>query len=379
MKLKSLFWTLPLFVLIACGKKSEETKPIRKDVTEAVFASGVLEANGTYNLTAQNDGYLLKVNFEEGDTVSEGSILAVVDNRENRYNTESSNALYNIAQSNLAPTAPALAQAKNAVNLAKQNLSQDSLLFIRYKNLLESNSVSKLDAENAELKYSTSLVNYRSAIENYKLQKQQAEQAVITNKAQKEVSRLMFGNNEIRAIVKGRVYEKRKQRGDYVRKGDVIAVIGDASFIYAKVNVDESNISKIKIGQQAIIQLNTNSAEEYKASVAEIYPSFDEATQSFYCKLIFTDSLNFKIVGTQLQSNIVVGFQKNALLIPRNFLNFDGTVNIKDVSQPRIVQTNFIGTEWVQVLSGLSENEILVTDNIQVNKTNPSEVGSQMR
>jgi len=41
-------------------EKTEETTPIRKDVTETVFASGVLEANNTYSLTAQTDGYLSK-------------------------------------------------------------------------------------------------------------------------------------------------------------------------------------------------------------------------------------------------------------------------------------------------------------------------------
>ena len=34
--------------------------------------------------------------------------------------------------------------------------------------------------------------------------------------------------------------------GDYVRKGDVIAVVGSPNVIYAKLNVDETNMSKLK-------------------------------------------------------------------------------------------------------------------------------------
>lgn len=367
-----------LAALVSCGKKTEETKPIRKDVTETVFASGVLEAEGTYNLTAQTDGYLVQIIFKEGDLVKEGTVLAVVDNKENKYNTESTNALYNIAQSNLSPTAPALMQAKNNVAVAKHNLQQDSLQYVRYKKLLETNSVAQIDFENTELKYQTSRANYESAKESYKLQKQQAEQSVISNKALKEVNRVMFGNNEIRAVVSGKVYEKRKQKGDFVRKGDVIAVIGDANYLYAKINVDESNIGKIKLGQEAVIQLNTNQTKQYKAKVGEIYPAFDEASQSFYCKLVFTDSIDFKVSGTQLQSNIIVGFQKNALLIPRSYLNFDGTVQIKGEKQPAKVVTNFISTSWVQILSGITENTVLVTENISANKLDTSEVGGSM-
>jgi HlyD family secretion protein len=381
MKTKLKIYVLGAIVLTAlasCGKKTEETKPIRKDVTETVFASGILEADGTYNLTAQTDGYLVQINFKEGDLVKEGSVLAVVDNKESKYNTESTNALYNIAQSNLSPTAPALMQAKNNVAVAKHNLQQDSLQYVRYKKLLETNSVAQIDFENTELKYQTSRANYESAKESYKLQKQQAEQSVISNKALKEVNRVMFGNNEIRAVVSGKVYEKRKQKGDFVRKGDVIAVIGDANYLYAKINVDESNIGKIKLGQEAIIQLNTNQTKQYKAKVGEIYPAFDEASQSFYCKLVFTDSLDFKVSGTQLQSNTIVGFQKNALLIPRSYLNFDGTVQIKGEKQPTKVVTNFISTSWVQVLSGITETTILVTENLSANKLDTSEVGGSM-
>jgi HlyD family secretion protein len=376
---KSVIAGMLVFLLAsACGKKSEETKPIRKDVTETVFAPGVLEADGTYNLTAQTDGYLLQINFKEGDIVKEGSVLAVVDNKENKYNTESTTALYNIAQSNLSPNAPALMQAKNNVVVAKHNSQQDSLQLERYRKLLATKSIAQIDFENAELKYQTSLASYESSKESYKLQKQQAEQSLINNKALKEVNRVVFGNNEIRAVVRGRVYEKRKQKGDFVRKGDVIAVIGNADKLYAKINVDESNIGKIKLGQEALIQLNTNKEKLYKAIVGEIYPAFDEASQSFYCKLVFTDSLDFKISGTQLQSNITVGFQKNALLIPRNYLNFDGTVQIKGDKQPTKVVTNFVSTYWVQILSGITETTVLVTENISTNKLDTSEVGGSI-
>jgi HlyD family secretion protein len=376
---KSVIAGIFVFALASgCGKKSEETKPIRKDVTETVFASGVLEADGTYNLTAQTDGYLLQINFKEGDIVKEGSVLAVVDNKENKYNTESTTALYSIAQSNLSPNAPALMQAKNNVAVAKHNLQQDSLQLERYRKLLATKSVAQIDFENAELKYQTSLASYESSKESYKLQKQQAEQSLINNKALKEVNRVVFGNNEIRAVVRGRVYEKRKQKGDFVRKGDVIAVIGNADNLYAKINVDESNIGKIKLGQEALIQLNTNKEKLYKATVGEIYPAFDDTSQSFYCKLLFTDSLDFKISGTQLQSNITVGFQKNALLIPRNYLNFDGTVQIKGEKQPTKVITNFVSTYWVQILSGITEATVLVTENISTNKLDTSEVGGSM-
>lgn len=366
-------------LLLSCGKKTEETKPVRKDVTETVFATGVLEAENTYSLTAETDGYLAEVNFNEGDIVEKGMVLAVINNKENQFNTESAVALFDIARQNTSPDAPALVKAKNEIATARQNLQQDSLQWVRYKNLLATNSVARVDYENARLKYQTSRNSYENAKENYRLQKQTADQAVISNKAQREIQRVMLKNNNIQAVVSGKVYEKRKEKGDFVKTGDVIAVIGNAQDIYAKVNIDESNISKVKIGQSAVVQLNTNKQKEYKATVKEIYPAFDEASQSFLCKLHFEDPLDFKVTGTQLQANIITGFQKNALLIPRNYLNFDGTVQVKGESQNRKVETNFVSTDWVQIINGIDDNTTLITGNISENKTNPSEFSESLR
>lgn len=161
-------------------------------------------------------------------------------------------------------------------------------------------------------------------------------------------------------------------------RGEAIASIGEPTNIYAKVNIDESNIGKIKVGQEALIQLNTNKEKTYKATVAEIYPSFDETTQSFICKITFNEPLDFTIVNTQLQSNITVAVTKNALLIPRNFVDFGGNVQIKDQKEKVKITTKFASSDWVQVLSGITDNTTLITENIAANKTATSEVGSQM-
>ncbi len=170
------------------------------------------------------------------------------------------------------------------------------------------------------------------------------------------------------------MYNKFKQKGDFVRKGDVIATIGDPNFVYAKVSIDESSIGKVKLGQVAVIKLNPNKEKTYKGVVAEIFPSFNEATQSFTCKLFFTDSLDFKIVNTQLQSNIIIGETKNALLIPRNYLQYGDYVNVKGKKQPVKVSAQIVGSEWVVIENGITENDVIITENISENQINVTEI-----
>jgi len=365
-------------ILTACGKKTEETKPIRKDVTETVFASGILEAKNTYSLTAQADGYLVAVNFNEGDIVDASVVLAVIDNKESGFNKKSANDLFAIANDNTQSNAPALLQAQNNIQLNEQKMAQDLVQLNRYKDLLATNSIAKVDYENVELQYKTAKANYENSVENYKQLKQQAEQQVISTKVAKKINETLVSKNEIRAVVKGMVFKKYKQIGDYVKRGDVIALIGEATNIYAKVNIDESNIAKIKIGQEAVVQLNTQRDTTYKGIVTEIYPLFDDATQSFFCKIKFTETLNFKIVNTQLQSNIIIGVKKNALLIPRNYIDFGGFVQIKGNTAKTKVTTTFVSSNWVHVTSGIDENNVLVTENITSNNQKTSEAGAQM-
>ena len=377
--MKNIFIIATVFIMASCGKKTQETKPIRRNVIETVFASGILEAKNTYTLKAQTDGYLSAVNFEEGNFVSAGKILAVVDNKESGLNQESARELFDIAQNNTQINAPALLQAQNAINLNKQKMEQDYVQFQRYKKLWDSNSIAKIDFENTELQYKTAKSTYESSLENYKQLKIQANQQVISNRVVRDVNSVALNKNQIKAVKSGKIFKKYKQIGDYVTRGEAIALIGEPTNIYAKVNIDESNIGKIKVGQEALIQLNTNKEKTYKATVAEIYPAFDDATQSFICKITFNEPLDFTIVNTQLQSNITVAVTKNALLIPRNFVDFGGNVQIKDQKEKVKITTKFASSDWVQVLSGISDNTILITDNIAANKTVTSEVGSQFK
>ncbi|MEA3446435.1 MAG: HlyD family efflux transporter periplasmic adaptor subunit [Bacteroidota bacterium] len=348
-----------IFLFNSCGKSTETTKPVRKNITETVFASGVLVPENQYNLTAQSDGYLISLDFEEGDIVETGALLAVIDNKTYDINSRETYLLLNIAQANTSPNAPALKQIEVNLKAAEQKMNQDKEQAERYKKLYESNSVSKLEYENMEIAYKNSKANYLSLTENYNLQKQLAKQQLINQQSQSEINKVLQGNNELRAVIGGKVYTKYKELGDYVKRGEVIAVIGSPNNLFVKLSIDESSISKIKVNQKVIIQLNTDKQTNFTGIVSEIYPTFDKQTQSFYCKVVLTDSLNLLISGTQLQANIIIQEKENVLVIPRKFLDYGNNVNVKGKGMIKI-ETGFISNEWVEVKSGIDENTTLI-------------------
>ncbi len=351
-----------LLGLCACGGNKGIT-PQRRDITEMVFASGVLEAYDQYNLTAQQDGYLVQLNFNEGDLVHKNQPLAVIDNHQNVLNARSAEELHKIARRNTQPNAPALLQIQANIESAEARLQLDQQQAGRYKRLLEHNSVSRLEYENAQLAAVSSKAALDALREQYNNQKINAQQQEVSQRFLSGVNQVLQEQNLVRAVTAGRIYQKQKQLGDYVRKGDVMAVIGDPGLIYAKLNVDETNMARLKEGQPVVIRLNTNKSKTYNGTVHQILPSFDANTQSFLVKAYFTDSLDFRIAGTQLEANVITGEKKNALVIPRSYLQYGSTVLLKKGKKKVAVQTGIVSSDWVEILGGIDENTVLIQDN----------------
>lgn len=112
MKKAYLAGIISILLLASCSDRNNETKPQRKDITELVFAPGILEASDQYNLAAQTDGYLVQADFKEGDSVKKHQIIGIIDNAQNRINSQSASQLYDIAYENTFSDAPALSEIK---------------------------------------------------------------------------------------------------------------------------------------------------------------------------------------------------------------------------------------------------------------------------
>ncbi len=355
----SLFLLLTLSTLVSCGTK-EEGKPVVQDIKELVFASGELEWDNSYNLTAQTDGILVNATFDVGNKVTENQIIASIDNKTNENNTASAKDLVVISKENLTDNAPALQQLQQNIKFAESKYQQDKTQAERYKRLYNSQSIAKVEYENMQLAAENSLSQLNALKKQYQQVLQQSKQNYINTENQLKNNQVVLGYNKLVVPQKGTIIKKLKFSGDYVKKGDVIAVIADENKVEGVLNVDENSIGKVKIGQTVFVQLNTNKNEVYNAKISEILAAFDEQTQSFICKVIFDKPLNTSLYGTQLEANILVGEKKNALLIPRNFLGFGNKVMVKGKDEAIIVKTGIVSTEYVEILYGITKEDVLL-------------------
>jgi multidrug efflux pump subunit AcrA (membrane-fusion protein) len=357
--MKTIIPLLLLATLFSCGE-SKEIQPITQDIKELVFASGQLEWDNSYNLTAQTDGVIQNTNFEVGNVVSKGKVLATIDNPINQINSEVAQEQLVISNQNVSVNAPALQQMEQNIQIAESKYLQDKKNAERYERLNQNNIGSKVEYENAQLTAKNALLNWNGLKKQYALLLQQAKQQQIATKGQLKNNQVLKDYNSIVAVESGTVIKKFKNNGDYVKKGDVIAIIGDQQKVEAVLNVDENSIGKVKLGQTVFVKLNTNKNVVHNGKVTEILSAFDTQSQSFICKVNFDEALANPLFGTQLEANIFIAEKKNALLIPRNYVGFGNKVNVKGQDESVIIKTGIISTEYVEVLDGIDKNTVLL-------------------
>ncbi|MBK8082069.1 MAG: HlyD family efflux transporter periplasmic adaptor subunit [Saprospiraceae bacterium] len=347
---------------LSCKKDSTtEVRPFRQDIQEWVFAPGQIEWDDMYNLTAQTDGILIGADGDIGDIVTKGQVFALVDNRSSIINTGTSRQQLEIAEENVSSKAPALLQLKENIRFAEDKYMQDKTQADRYERLFQSQSISRLEYENVGLAAKNSLASLEALKKQYDILMQQARQQKIVSKGQLKNNEIVKAYNKILVLNDGTIIKKLKNTGDFVRRGDVIATVANSKKIEIVLTIDENSIKKIQTGQPATIRLNTDKDKIYKGKVSEILSAFDANSQSFICKIKLDEFLpkEINIYATPLEGNILTGEKKNALLIPREYMGYGNSVLLSGQDKKTNIKTGIISTDFVEVISGLTENDIL--------------------
>ncbi|MFM2195151.1 MAG: hypothetical protein RL092_751, partial [Bacteroidota bacterium] len=202
--------------------------------------------------------------------------------------------------------------------------------------------------------------NLKALQQRYRQIKLQSQNNLSNLKASAIIQGKTASFNQIQTISSGRVIQLFKKKGDYVKRGEAIAVISDINSLVARINIDEASFGKIQLNQQVQIKLNSKTSEIFIGSISCIYPLFDTKTQSFLVDVSIPNETVSKVIGTRLEANIEIGTKENVLVIPREYLSFNNEVNVQGKEEKRQIQIGIKSSEWVEVIAGLEEGEVLL-------------------
>jgi len=158
-----------LFVAIlafAC-KHSNNIHPQRKDLVETVYASGKIISNNEYNLFALSAGSIIRKLVKDGDTVHKGQVLYVINYSAPAAKMDAAANSLTHAQQNLSQQSRILNDLRIAIETAQTKLSNDSLQYIRLKNLMAQGIGTQSNLDIAFTNYRVSQDQKKSALEKY--------------------------------------------------------------------------------------------------------------------------------------------------------------------------------------------------------------------
>lgn len=309
------------------------------DAAATLTATGYVVAQRKAEVASKGTGRLVQLEFEEGDTVQAGEIIAVLDNDDIR-------AQLQVAQAQLE-------QAKiDSLNAGRT--------YRRYSQLAATGAVTTAELEIAEANYNGALAGVAGAA------------------AAVKTAEVNLENTYIRAPFAGTILTKNAEVGEIVApfassassKGSVVT-LADMQSLEVEADVSESNINKVAVGQPAEIILDAYPTVRYAAEVKKIVPTADRSRATVLTKVSFREIDNRVLPEMSARVNFFIdstaSFASGArmLAIPRDAITSRGgeTVVFRIDGQQVVrvsVETGRELGKMVEITSGLAEGDRVV-------------------
>ncbi|SDX23941.1 RND family efflux transporter, MFP subunit [Lutibacter oricola] len=324
MKITNLLVITSLIFFISCSEKKKETKEkkIHKvEITkitsntqkEILTYSGTIEADNTVSLGFMTSGRVSNILVQEGVKVRKGQLLANID----------------------------ATSYKNAFDIANAGLELANDNFNRLKQLYDKGSLPERDFIAVKV-------------------------AVAQANANKNLAAKNLTDTKLYAPFSGMITQKLTEVGAIAAPGVPAFTIMKTDKVYATASISESEISKLKIDSDAMVEI-PSMKKTFQGKVAIINHSADALTRTFTVKIRLDNSESQLLPGMISNININTNNMQNIIAIPANTVLRDANnisyvyvVQNNTAIKKRVTIGNFTGNNVI-VTDGLSTNDVLVS------------------
>lgn len=343
--------------MLSCKKEQEKGHATIENISESVYASGIIKSKNQYQVFSTVNGLIEKKWVSEGDFVKKGAPLFVIFNEASKLNSENAQLAVNFA--NVNNQADKLNELELSISTANNKLQSDSLSLLRQKNLWAQDIGTKVQLEQMELSYKNAISTYQAAIYRYNELKKQLVFTSSQSKKSLSISKNVEKDYTVRSQMDGRVYSVLKEQGEMVNAQSPLLVIGDAKNFLIELQVDEADIARIKIGQKVLMTLDSYKGVIFEAKVDKINPSMNDKSRTFMVESSFVNNTATLYPNLTTEANIIIETKENALTILRSYLIADSFVLLAN-QEKRKVEVGLKDYQKVEILSGISANDVLL-------------------
>jgi multidrug efflux pump subunit AcrA (membrane-fusion protein) len=354
---RTFIFFLPVILLMCCKPALEKIKPKQEKITSSVYASGIVKSRNQYQVFSTVNGIIKDILVTEGETVNKGDLLFRLSDATARLNSENAKIVADYAS--LPANADKLTQLKIDIDVAKSKMDNESSLLEKQMNLWVQGIGTRNELDQRGLQFKTAVNAYQAAKARLgDLQQQLSFQARQSQK-KLEISNTNTDDYSIRSEINGKVYRILKEKGEMVNTQNPVAIIGDANGFVLELQVDEYDITRIRLGQKILLNMDSYKGQVFEAVVSKIDPLMNPQSKSFTVTADFTSTPPTLYPNLTTEANIIIEVKEKALTIPRNYLTDDNYV-IMSSKEKRKVTTGLKDYQKVEILNGLTGDEEII-------------------
>lgn len=311
-------------LVVACGKPPEVASKYgtatveQRDIIVTVEAAGVIEPETTVEVKSKASGEILNLTVDSGTQIEAGALMVQIDKRSPR------NMLNQ-------------AEAELEAAIARRDIAQSQQ--DRAETLHASGTLNKVDLEKSILEYAN------------------ARAEVVRSQVSVENARIALDDTEVRAPITGTVIEKNVEKGQVISSpttdvggGTVLLKMADLSSVQVRALVDETDIGKIKAGQDVIVTVAAYPNQPFNGQVIKIEPKAeeDQAVTMFSALINIDNKEGLLRPGMNAEVNLRIASRMDIPAVPTMALR-----TMRDIS----ASETYLGLEegWIREQLRLSE------------------------
>lgn len=343
---------------MSCSTSPETVHLSEKPLTEAVYASGFIRGESEVRIISQTEGIIEARRVSEGDTLSAGSVLYVLEHKPAAAKQAAAETQLRISQENKSVNGPALQEAEALLQTLRARMQFDSLQNQRYQDLLRQDAVSKVEAERIRLQYDNTRNEYQAQINRVAQLRNRLDQDWMLARSAETLASFESSLFSISSPVTGVALKLNKEPGELVRRGEEVALLSNTNGFILKLTIDEQDISRVTPGLPVLVKLDAWPDQIWKARVTRIYPLVNTREQSVQVDAVLDESPPGLLSGMAAEANILIREKEKTMVLPRTAV-FRDSVWIWNGSEKirRAVKTGMVSLEEVEILSGVAPDE----------------------
>jgi RND family efflux transporter MFP subunit len=324
------------------------------EIVAEVMGTGTLEAHFKSTISPRISGRIREALVDMGDSVTAGELLVRLDDVDMKPQVE-------IAQASVVVSQAALDRLQADRGQALAVLEQTTADHKRGLELLPQRALSQSDLEKitADWKIAQAGVARTDAalIEGRK-QLIAAETNLTYRKA-------LLGDTEIMAPFDGLIVQRQRDPGDIAVPGSVILSLISTKELWITAWVDETEMSRVAVGQSARVVFRSEPDKAYRGEVARLGRQADRETREFTVDVHVLELPKNWAVGQRAEVYIETARKPGVTILPTKYILWrDGKPGVlirqADRAAWRDLTPGLSGREVVEVVAGLKPGDRVV-------------------